>query len=150
MTRFFMSTDEAVRLVLLAAAQSGDRKMLALDMGEQVNIHELAERMIRLCGYQPYRDIEIRFTGLRPGENLVEAMIGPRESSEMLDGGSIMGIHPVRVPRDVLDEALDHLDTLSIAGDQVGARQALLELTSPAAQVGEVHTPAPSSASSTH
>jgi FlaA1/EpsC-like NDP-sugar epimerase len=150
MTRYFMSTDEAVRLVLLAAAQSGDRKMLALDMGEQVNIHELAERMIRLCGYQPYRDIEIRFTGLRPGENLVEAMIGPRESSEMLDGGSIMGIHPVRVPRDVLDEALDHLDTLSIAGDQVGARQALLELTSPAAQVGEVHTPAPSSASSTH
>src|SRR5436190_932143 len=51
MTRYFMSTDEAVRLVLLAAARSRRRDVLALEMGEQVNIFELARRMIRLCGY---------------------------------------------------------------------------------------------------
>jgi FlaA1/EpsC-like NDP-sugar epimerase len=132
MTRFFMSTDEAVRLVLLAAAQSGDRTMLALDMGEQVNIYELAERMIRLCGYQPHRDIEIRTTGLRPGENLTEAVIGPNETSQLLPGGSIMELHPVRIPSGVLDEALDHLDTLSVKGDHEATKIALLELASPA------------------
>ena len=133
MTRFFMSTDEAVRLVLLAGAQSGDRTMLALDMGEQVNIYELAERMIRLCGFKPHRDIEIRTTGLRPGENLTEAVIGPNETSEMLPGGSIMELHPVRIPAGALDEALDHLDTLSVKGDHDATRHALLELAQPAA-----------------
>jgi len=132
MTRFFMSTDEAVRLVLLAAASSSDRKMLALDMGDQVNIYALAERMIRLCGYQPHRDIEIKITGLRPGENLVEAMIGPQETTETLPDSSIVGINPVRIPRAVLDQALDHLDTLSNAGDHSGARKALLKLAAPA------------------
>jgi FlaA1/EpsC-like NDP-sugar epimerase len=142
MTRYFMSTDEAVRLVLLAAARSGDRTMLALDMGEQVNIYELAERMIRLCGYLPHRDIEIRFTGLRPGENLVEAMIGPAEMTEPLEGGTILGIKPVRIPRQVLDDALDLLDTLSIAGDHAEARQALLDLAAPATVTDE-RTPEP-------
>ena len=53
MTRYFMSTDEAVRLVLLGASLAGDHQVLALEMGEQVNIYELAERMIRLCGSAP-------------------------------------------------------------------------------------------------
>src|SRR5207245_4518818 len=57
MTRYFMSTDEAVRLVLLAAARARRRKVLALEMGEQVNIFELAQRMIRLCGYGAGNDI---------------------------------------------------------------------------------------------
>jgi FlaA1/EpsC-like NDP-sugar epimerase len=132
MTRFFMSTDEAVRLVLLAAALSGDRKMLALDMGDQVNIYALAERMIRLCGYQPHRDIEIKITGLRPGENLVEAMIGPQETTYTLPDSSILAIDPVRIPRQELEDALDLLDTLSVAGDHTGARRALLKLAAPA------------------
>ena len=106
--------------------------MLALDMGDQVNIYELAERMIRLCGYQPHRDIEIKITGLRPGENLVEAMIGPQETAETLPDSSILGINPVRLPRQVLDDALDHLDSLSVAGDHTGARKALLKLAAPA------------------
>jgi FlaA1/EpsC-like NDP-sugar epimerase len=128
MTRYFMSTDEAVRLVLLAAAGSGDRRMLALDMGDQVNIYELAERMIRLCGYQPHRDIEIKITGLRPGENLFESLIGPQETAEALPGSPFVGINPVRLPRVVLDDALGHLDTLSVAGDHASAREALLRL----------------------
>ncbi len=80
MTRYFMSTDEAVRLVLLRPRRTdGDHHVLALEMGEQVNIYELAERMIRLCGLRPHVDIEIEITGLRPGEKLSEAVIGPAE-----------------------------------------------------------------------
>ena len=82
MTRYFMNTDEAVRLVLHAAAVTNGRSVLALEMGEQINIFELAERMIRLCGRVPHADIEIAVTGLRPGENLVEALVGPAERRE--------------------------------------------------------------------
>jgi FlaA1/EpsC-like NDP-sugar epimerase len=140
MTRYFMSTDEAVRLVLLAAARSADRKMLALDMGDQVNIYELAERMIRLCGYQPHRDIEIRVTGLRPGENLVEAVTGPRETYERLAGSSIFGIVPVRLPRDTLDDTLDYLDRLSVAGDHDTVRSVLLDVAKPATDHAVAHS----------
>ncbi len=68
MTRYFMSTDEAVRLVLLARGSlPGDHQVLALEMGEQVNIYALAERMIRLCGLRPHDDIEIKVTGTAAG-----------------------------------------------------------------------------------
>ena len=87
MTRYFMSTDEAVRLVLLGASLPGDHQVLALEMGEQVNIYALAERMIRLCGLRPHDDIEIKVTGLRPGERLAESLIGPAETSAAEHGG---------------------------------------------------------------
>ena len=141
MTRFFMSTDEAVRLVLFGAAISGGRKVLALEMGEQVNIYELAERMIRLCGEQPHDDIEIRITGLRPGEKLEEAVIGPAEGHEPSDDSTpVVSILPVHVDRDVLENALEKLDALAAADDHVAARAALLDLTLPATAV-ELATP---------
>ena len=86
MTRYFMSTDEAVRLVLCAAAVTCGRRVLALEMGEQVNIYELAERMIRLCGYQPGVDIAIEITGVLPGENLSEQVVGPRRATRSRRG----------------------------------------------------------------
>jgi FlaA1/EpsC-like NDP-sugar epimerase len=81
MTRFFMSVEEAVQLVLQASvlAQGGD--IFALKMGEPVRILDLAHRMIRLSGYTPGTDIEIRITGPRPGEKLREEI---RASSEEL------------------------------------------------------------------
>ena len=74
MTRFFMSTDEAVRLVLLGASLDGDHQILALEMGEQVNIYALAERMIRLCGLRPQTTSRSRSPALRPGEKLAEVL----------------------------------------------------------------------------
>ena len=127
MTRYFMSTDEAVRLVLLAAAITPDRRVLALEMGEQVNIRELAERMIRLSGYEPDTDVEITITGVLPGENLAEQVVGPKEREHDEDG-PILTIEPVPVPRTVLDGWLDRLETLAVAGDHDAARAALLEL----------------------
>jgi FlaA1/EpsC-like NDP-sugar epimerase len=134
MTRYFMSTDEAVRLVLTAAADAGDHKMLALEMGEQVNIYELAERMIRLCGFHPHEDVEIRLTGLRPGENVVEALIGPAERIEPDGGDMVMRIVPYRLDPEALDSALAVLRELVAVGDHDATRMVLLELAADAAR----------------
>jgi FlaA1/EpsC-like NDP-sugar epimerase len=141
MTRFFMSTDEAVRLVLLTAALTPDRRVLALEMGEQVNIRELAERMIRLSGYEPGTDIEIVITGALPGENLTEQVVGPREQEH--DGpGPIRTIEPVPVTHAVLDGWLDRLEGLAVAGDHEAARSALLELAACALDAADARAPA--------
>jgi FlaA1/EpsC-like NDP-sugar epimerase len=129
MTRYFMSTDEAVRLVLSAAAVTHGRSVLALEMGKQVNIYELAERMIRLSGYQPGVDMHIEVTGLLPGENLAEQMVGSAERREADQEGPIVAIEPVPLPRAELEQWLERLESLAIAGDHGAARAALLEFT---------------------
>ncbi|GMU78163.1 MAG: dTDP-glucose 4,6-dehydratase [Acidimicrobiia bacterium] len=130
MTRWFMSTDEAVRLVLQAAANPDRHSVLALQMGEQVNVYELAERMIRLVGRRPGIDIEIAITGMRPGEKLSEALVGPGETVE--GTGPILGINPVVMSPTDLDRAVARLASIADALDDEGARAALLELASPA------------------
>lgn len=82
--RFFMTIPEAVRLVLNASAHDDDEqekrgKIMVLDMGKPVRIVDLAERMIQLAGFRPYVDIEIIYTGLRPGEKLYEELFDPSE-----------------------------------------------------------------------
>ncbi len=132
MTRYFMSTDEAVRLVLLAAAHASAPKLLALEMGQPVNIYELANRMIRLCGLQPGRDIELRVTGMRPGENLDEVVLGPAEHLEPGSQGPIMSIVPVQIPERTLRETLDRLEAACVLVDHDTARSELLAIAAPA------------------
>jgi FlaA1/EpsC-like NDP-sugar epimerase len=74
-TRFFMTIPEAVQLVLQAGSMGEGREIFLLDMGDPVKIVRLAEEMIRLSGFRPYEDIEIVFTGLRPGEKLYEELL---------------------------------------------------------------------------
>jgi FlaA1/EpsC-like NDP-sugar epimerase len=130
MTRWFMSIDEAVRLVLQAAAARTDHVVLALKMGEQVNVHDLAERMIRLVGRRPGADVEIVVTGIRPGEKLAEEMVGPGES--MVGEGPILGIVPVVMSRNDLDRAIDRLSSIVDELDDDAARAALAEYAAPA------------------
>ena len=74
MKRYFMLIPEAVSLVIQAGALGHGGELFVLDMGEPVVIKEMAELLIRLCGYEPYRDINIIFTGMRPGEKLYEEL----------------------------------------------------------------------------
>ncbi|MCZ7546956.1 MAG: polysaccharide biosynthesis protein [Anaerolineae bacterium] len=74
MTRYFMSTSEAVNLVIHAACLTTGGDLFMLNMGEVVHILEMAERMIRMRGLRPYKDIPIKFIGVRPGEKLFEEL----------------------------------------------------------------------------
>lgn len=74
MKRYFMLIPEAVSLVLLAGSIGEGGELFVLDMGNPVRITEMAESLIRLHGYEPYKDIEIKFTGIRPGEKLYEEL----------------------------------------------------------------------------
>lgn len=82
MRRYFMTIPEASQLVLQATLIGSSGEILVLDMGEPVRIVELAESLIRLSGYEPYEEIDIEFTGLRPGEKLFEELALTEEGAE--------------------------------------------------------------------
>ena len=95
MTRYFMTIPEAVQLVLQAAALARGGEIFMLDMGEQVRIAELARRMIRLSGHQVGADVEIVFTGPRPGEKLAEELRRPEEVATPTDHPAVVRLQPV-------------------------------------------------------
>ena len=80
MKRYFMTIPEAVQLVIQAGAITGGGETFVLDMGEMVKIDDLARDLIRLSGYEPDKDIEIVYTGTRPGEKLYEEIFTDMEN----------------------------------------------------------------------
>jgi FlaA1/EpsC-like NDP-sugar epimerase len=78
-TRYFMTIPEACQLILEASTMGAAGQIFIFDMGKPVKIIDLAKKMIRLAGYEPDKDIAIHFTGLRPGEKLIEELLTDSE-----------------------------------------------------------------------
>lgn len=96
-TRFFMTIPEAVSLVLQASAMAQGGEIFVLDMGEPVKIVDLAENLIKLSGYEPYVDIPIKFTGLRPGEKLYEEVLMEEEGLRRTSNNKIKIGKPIDI-----------------------------------------------------
>ena len=112
MARYFMSLQEAVCLVLQAAAMSSGGEVFTLEMGDPVNIMDLARRLIRLSGRVPGRDIEIEVVGTRPGEKLVEDLLDPDEDPQGSGHVGIMVSRPSIPERAGLQRSLRELGAL--------------------------------------
>ena len=108
--RYFMTIPEAAQLVLEAGAMAKQNELFVLDMGRPVKIIELAENMIRLSGYEPYRDIEIVETGLRPGEKLYEELLIASRDLEKTGNGMIFVEHQPPVTPEELERKLTLLN----------------------------------------
>ena len=125
MTRFFMSVEEAVQLVLQASVLSEGGEIFMLEMGEPVPILELAERMIRLSGCQVGIDIPIEITGIRPGEKLDEELSTPDEEVLATSHPYINRLLPIRAPADVFAAELEELELATLRRDKETVRHLL-------------------------
>jgi FlaA1/EpsC-like NDP-sugar epimerase len=117
MTRYFMTTPEAVALVVQAGGIGGRGEIFVLDMGEPVRIIDLAQNMIRLSGKEPARDIAIEFIGVRPGEKMHEELIGEGETAESTSHAKILRVTRPTVDAAWLEEQMGVLERLVEEGD---------------------------------
>lgn len=108
-TRFFMTIPEACRLVMEAATMSSGNQIYVFDMGESIKIDDLARRMIQLAGFIPDVDIQIEYSGLRPGEKLYEEVLSTKENTIPTDHSRI---HIAKVREYDYEDALKAVDEL--------------------------------------
>ena len=126
--RYFMTIREAVQLVLTSGAFARDGELFVLDMGRPVKIIDLAESMIRLSGFEPYQDIVIVETGLRPGEKLYEELLVNKEEMTKTPNEKIF-IEKDTVPsRQEIDEALAKLEKACDTCDDAEVRKTLQQI----------------------
>jgi FlaA1/EpsC-like NDP-sugar epimerase len=115
--RYFMTIPEAVRLVLQAGSMGRGGEVFLLDMGEQVRIADLARQLIRMAGLREGEDIEIVYTGLRPGEKLFEELHSDQERMRITRHERILVWDLDAPPENELLESVDELETAARAGD---------------------------------
>lgn len=107
--RYFMTIPEAVSLVLQAGAYAKGGEIFVLDMGEPVRIYDLALNMIKLSGLEPYKDIDIKIVGLRPGEKLYEERLMEEEGLQKTANAMISIGKPLKIDEDNLFEKIQEL-----------------------------------------
>ncbi len=141
MERYFMTIPEAVHLVLQAASMGTGGEAFLLDMGQQIRILELAEDLIRLSGLEPGRDIEIEFTGIRPGEKLSEELWEEGKTYEKTAHPDIVRSENEDSPASQeLQTVLGNLELL-ISEGRANEIINLLDETIPGAAISETPTP---------
>jgi len=116
-TRFFMTIPEAVNLILQAGSMGRGGEIFVLDMGDQILIRELAEQMIRLSGLTPGKDIEITYTGLRPGEKLYEELFHESEQLRSTTHSKVQLAESREFSWDWLEQELEDLDQAALSRD---------------------------------
>ena len=123
--RYFMTIPEAAQLVLQAGAMARQNELYVLDMGRPVKILDLAENLIRLSGYKPYRDIDIVETGLRPGEKLYEELLIASRDIEKTENDQIFVERQPTVTAEELERKLSILAAALEKNDPTVIRGAL-------------------------
>ena len=139
MTRFFMSVEEAVQLVLQASVLSQSREIFMLEMGEPVRILDLAQRMIRLSGHDDATEIPIKLIGSRPGEKLHEQLHGPDEMVFPTAHPFIRRIAPAPRPEEQISKGLHTLRDAVARRDAELVRALLFALSSAEPVAGAAH-----------
>jgi FlaA1/EpsC-like NDP-sugar epimerase len=127
-TRYFMTIPEACQLILQAGVIGKGGEIYALDMGIPVKIAYLAEQLIRLSGKIPGEDIEIIYTGLRPGEKLYEELFHGAEEQSETSHPKILLAHCRQMDRDTLVAALDKIQRDCNQNDNQALRDLLIDL----------------------
>ncbi|WP_294562104.1 nucleoside-diphosphate sugar epimerase/dehydratase [uncultured Traorella sp.] len=118
--RYFMTIPEAAQLVLQAGYYADKGEIFVLDMGEPVKILDLAEKMIKLCGLEPYEDIEIKEIGLRPGEKMFEELHLGGETFSKTKNDLIYKNDIMHISLDELNKRLDVLEDLISNEENIG------------------------------
>lgn len=127
-TRYFMTLPEACQLILQASAIGRGGEIFTLDMGEPVKISYLAEQMIRLAGKVPGEDIEIVYTGLRPGEKLYEELFHEQENLIGTRYDKIFQARPREVDWQVLNQTMEQITGACECFDDVRLRSLITKL----------------------
>lgn len=134
-TRFFMTIPEASQLVMTSGAMAKNGELYVLDMGKPVKIYDLAEGMIRLSGLEPYKDIDIIETGLRPGEKLYEELLIRTEEMDKTENDLIFIERDKPLTQEEIQEKLEILRKAIKTGHNSIVKEALMKV------VPTFHTP---------
>lgn len=126
--RYFMTIPEAVSLVLQAGAYAKGGEIFILDMGEPVKIDDLAKNLIRLSGHTLGVDMEIKYTGLRPGEKLYEELLMNEEGMQDTDNKLIHIGRPIEFDKEHFYEKLEELKEMAYAEDSADIRKKIMEV----------------------
>ncbi|MBW6520952.1 MAG: polysaccharide biosynthesis protein [Desulfoarculaceae bacterium] len=122
MTRYFMSIEEASQLILQAASMGEGGEIFILEMGTPVRIGQMARDLIKLCGKEPDTEIEIIYTGLRPGEKMYEELITEGEGIVATGHEKIMVLRGQGASLEYLRASLDNLKELAVVHDGEGIK----------------------------